>query len=150
MLRLRRGGGRNDGLRRRLVQPDSEVGGAARYGLAALTAKTAKATSWQPDPDGSVYVIEPAGGTICSEGSSSTSAAGIAVYVAALNAKTGGRRSAWNPAPDSSVNALAIGSAAVYAGGAFSIIGGTTPAVLIARQPQDGRRAAVRAGVMSP
>ena len=66
----------------------SRIGGAPRNGLAALDAKSAKAGRWNPDPNGEVSLIEPAGDTVFVAGDFQQVGGKVRAFAAALNAAT--------------------------------------------------------------
>jgi hypothetical protein len=108
----------------------SSIGGQDRNNIAALDASTGLATSWDPYADGSVHalVVSGDGSTVYAGGSFyGIGGAGLANrhYIAAIDAATG-LATAWNPDADYSVYSLAVSGdgSTVYAGGAFSSIGG--------------------------
>ncbi|MCU0425311.1 MAG: IPT/TIG domain-containing protein [Candidatus Kapabacteria bacterium] len=104
----------------------ANIGGQLRNRIAALDAATGNATAWTPHANGNVPVLAVNGTTICAGGS--FTACGIPGrvirnYIAALNEATGAP-TAWNPNANGTVFTLTVNGANVYAGGAFTSIGG--------------------------
>ncbi len=67
--------------------------------------------------------------------------------LAALDPVTGDARAGWNPAPDGAVTALALEDGRLYAGGAFTGIGGATRARLAALDATTGQATAFDAAL---
>jgi hypothetical protein len=107
----------------------STIGGKARGSLAALNPTTGAATSWNPNSDGNVYTLAATESTVYVGGGFSHVGGKARSYIAALNPTTGAAKS-WspdalgNPPRDPAVRALRVSGSNVYAGGAFSSIGG--------------------------
>ncbi|HUW59722.1 MAG TPA: hypothetical protein VMZ06_01850 [Candidatus Bathyarchaeia archaeon] len=113
------------------------VDGVYRNGIAALDAKTGKATDWNPNasatlscPPVEALAVSGDGATVYAGGYFTTIGGQTRNHFAALDAKTG-QATDWNPNPSGggsrqSVSALAMSddSATVYAGGRFTTIGG--------------------------
>jgi trimeric autotransporter adhesin len=99
------------------------IGGKSRSSLAGIDAMTGKATSWNPQPDGTVSDIEGANGTVYVAGDFSSIGGQDRRFVAALDPATGAA-TPWDPHPNSYVNAITVSGSTVYVGGSFSSIGG--------------------------
>ncbi|HET9252354.1 MAG TPA: FlgD immunoglobulin-like domain containing protein [Candidatus Eisenbacteria bacterium] len=113
----------------------STVGGVPRGGIAAVDATTGGVSSWNPNVNGSVYamgIIIPFSlnpPTIVIGGQFTVAGGQPRNNLAALNGSTG-LATSWNPNANASVHSLIVlpttsgGINRVYAGGAFSTIGG--------------------------
>jgi trimeric autotransporter adhesin len=119
----------------------THVGGAAgavRNNLAAIDTSTGQATTWDPNPDGSVNTLALSadgqtmytGGTFTHMGGAAGTPRG---YLAALDANPTGSGAAlpWNPnvsnttvPADAIVDALALYGNTAYVGGVFNNVGG--------------------------
>jgi len=111
------------------------IGGEVRDYIAALEARTGKATAWDPSAGphkssgyGAVLALAVSGETVYAGGDFSSIGGEDRENIAALDASTG-EAAAWNPsAADSvahgAVSALAVSGQTVYAGGYFTSIGG--------------------------
>jgi hypothetical protein len=99
------------------------IGGAWRGDIAAIDARTGKATPWSAHASGSVEALAVSGSTIYAGGWFRRIGGESRKYIAALDAQTG-RPTAWNPGANDSVRALAVSGSTVYAGGFFTVIGG--------------------------
>jgi hypothetical protein len=111
----------------------TQVGGAPRARLAAISAAGGGATSFDPAPDNRVWQVLPApdGATLYVAGNFKTigqSSAADRPYLAALSTTTGDP-SGWRPAPDGDVSALAAAPdwSVIYAGGSFTHVGSQQP-----------------------
>jgi hypothetical protein len=104
------------------------VGGAARRRVARLDGTTGSLdASWNPDASGTVFaLVADASGAIYAGGDFATIGGQARARIARLAGTGAGAADAtWNPAADNTVYALALdGSASLYAGGAFTSIGG--------------------------
>jgi RHS repeat-associated protein len=111
----------------------STVNGASRSNLAMLTASNAALSIWNPGPNNTVSSIVVDGSNQMFIGGSFTTVGGIPrKYIAALHPATGVVLP-WYPTngANAAVVALALGdSGTIYAGGAFSMIGGENHAGL--------------------
>jgi len=120
------------------------VGGQARFHLAALEAATGNATSWNPSPSGApssapnVTQLAVAGGTVYAGGQFTTIGGAARTQLAALDAATG-NATAWNPSPSPALlRALVVAGGTVYAVGTFTSIGGAARSFLAALDPATG------------
>lgn len=101
----------------------SAIGGRKRDNIAALDARTGRATPWNPRANGAVRSLVVAGSTVYVAGNFSKIAHSTRKYIAALDARTG-RATAWNARPNEIVDSLVIHGSSVYVGGAFTMVGG--------------------------
>ena len=105
------------------------VGGEERLRLAALNA-SGTLTSWNPKANGSVDALAVRGTTVYAGGAftkiGAQSTQPTRNRIAALNAMDTGNATSWDPNANERVFALAVDGTTVYAGGRFTIIGGTT------------------------
>ena len=105
----------------------NNIGGQPRNNLAALSTTTGLATSWNPNPNGSVSevrIVSP--GTILVGGSFSNIAATPRNNLASFHLYTG-IISQWNPDMNGPVSTMAANSSDVYAGGSFNSMNGGGP-----------------------
>src|SRR5438128_2631663 len=104
----------------------TSVGGAPRSNVAHILADFT-VSAWNPNADGAVSALAVRGTTVDSGGEFSGGAGQPRSRAAALDAVTG-LATAWNPTATGSsnayVSALAVSGTTVYAGGAFTSIGG--------------------------
>jgi len=109
----------------------TSIGGQNRSFVAALNANSGLATAWNPGADGTVRAFAVSGSTVYAGGAFTSIGGKTRNGIAALDA-SGGAATTWNPNPDNgygngvTVNALAVSGSTVYAGGAFTSIGGKT------------------------
>jgi hypothetical protein len=106
----------------------TSIGGQPRNYIAAINAATGAATSWDPNANNNVAALAlSSDGTTVYAGGDFTSMGGQArSCIAAIDATTG-LATTWNPNAGGTyngVNALAVSGTTIYAGGAFSTIGG--------------------------
>ena len=101
----------------------SEIGGQARYNLAAVDATTGVATAWNPAINGDVYSMVATGSTVYVGGEFSQIGGQVRICLAALDATTG-LATAWAPNPDGWVYNLALRGSTILVGGLFTSIGG--------------------------
>ena len=106
----------------------TQIGGAARNGLAALNYDTGLATSWNPNtgnPDFGygVQAIALTCDAVYFGGNFTNVGGTLRSSIAAVDAATG-LATAWNPNADREVLAMTISGNTVYAGGRFTTIGG--------------------------
>ena len=99
----------------------SSIGGRARQYIAALSAGTGRATSWNPSANGVVYALAVSRSIVYAGGEFSWIGGQKRDNVVALDARTGSA-SAWNPDARNEVGgadvyALAVSRSTVYAGG---------------------------------
>jgi hypothetical protein len=120
------------------------IGGQARFHLAALDAATGAATSWNPNPSGApssapnVTELAVVGGTVYAGGQFTTVGGASRARLAALDAATGSA-TAWNPGPSGGmVHALVVAGGTVYVGGTFTSVGGAMRASLAALDATTG------------
>jgi len=98
------------------------IGEEARNYVAALSTSTGNATSWNPDPDSSVYTMALTGSTLYIGGAFSyLTEGGARGYVAAVNTSTGVATS-WNPDLDDIVLSLFVSGTTLYVGGYFTCL----------------------------
>ncbi|HEY6890052.1 MAG TPA: hypothetical protein VI300_19780, partial [Solirubrobacter sp.] len=98
----------------------SSAGGASRYDLAAIDAKTGDATSWNPTVDWNIDALALSGRTLYVGGSFFKLNGQPRQFIGALDTVTSATTS-WYPGPaDANVYALAVSGKTVYAAGSFS------------------------------
>ena len=122
------------------------IGGRARRYIAALSAGTGRATSWNPGANGVVYALAVSRSIVYAGGEFSSIGGQRRDNLAALNTRSGGA-SAWNPNATNevgaaTVDALAVTGSTVYAGGYFSSIGGEARNAIAALDASTGRATA--------
>ena len=119
----------------------SSIGGQSRNDLAALSASSGLATTWDPEPSATGYATVDAlavsGSTVYAGGLFTSIGGQTRNYIAALDA-TSGLATAWNPDAGGNVSTLAVSGSTVYAGGWFSSIGGQTRTNLAALDASTG------------
>ena len=109
----------------------TSIGGQARSGIAAVSAGSGLATTWNPNAGGGTSLGSPvvalaiSGSTVYAGGWFTTIGGQTRIGIAALNASSG-LATAWNPGTGGIVDAFAVSGATVYAGGTFTAIGGQT------------------------
>ncbi len=107
----------------------SNIGGQARSNIAALDLATGLATAWNPTASAPVNAIVPNGSIVYAGGVFGSIGGQTRNRIAAIDATTG-QPTGWNPNAGGSggaaVKALAVSGSIVYAGGAFTSIGGLT------------------------
>lgn len=96
------------------------IGGQPRRHLAALTGAGA-ATSWNPDPNGSVTALTFKSAGVAAGGFYSTIGGAPRSSLAEIDLGTG-LATAWNPRPNGQVTAIASSGGLIYVGGAFSTV----------------------------
>ena len=104
------------------------IGGQRRNGIAALDARTGKATAWNDHAPSNtdVWTLAVAGQTVYAGGLFSSIGGQHRESLAALDARTG-KATAWNPNHDDMspfIDTLAVRGSTVYVGGDFDSIGG--------------------------
>lgn len=99
------------------------VGGQPRANLAALSATTGLATSWDPHAGSTVLALSASGGTVFAGGYFGSMNGLTRSRLAALDLASG-QATAWNPGANYTVHDLAIQGGMVYAVGEFSGAGG--------------------------
>jgi trimeric autotransporter adhesin len=111
----------------------AQIAGAPRGRLAGFDAGTGALTAFDGRADAAVndLVAGPEGVF-----------AAFGTTLAALDPATGDARAGWNPAPNASVTALALEDGALYAGGAFTTIGGAARARLAVLDATTGQATA--------
>ncbi|MCI0743862.1 MAG: PQQ-like beta-propeller repeat protein [Verrucomicrobia subdivision 3 bacterium] len=118
----------------------TNMGGQIRHGLAALDPATGAATSWNPAPAPAPNSVNSFSALLLS--GTTLYAAGSAINAGRTNAAAfdtvSGAVTAWNPFPNSLVNTLVLGNGVIYAGGAFTRIGGIQMSNLAALDPITG------------
>lgn len=102
------------------------IGGQPRTSIAAVDPSTGLATAWHPDANGSVSVLYRSGTTVYAGGAFTSVGGKSRNRIAALDASAAstGTATAWDPDANGAVNAFAVSGTTVYAGGAFTFIGG--------------------------
>jgi hypothetical protein len=113
------------------------VGGRSRAGLAAIDARTGRATAWDPEADAAATPVAVAGGAVYLTGDFSSAGGRKRRHLAAVDA-TSGRATAWSPRPDGPVSTVAPAGSLVYVGGAFTHVGGQPRGGLAALSAADG------------
>ncbi|MEI6624396.1 MAG: IPT/TIG domain-containing protein, partial [Actinomycetes bacterium] len=103
------------------------VAGATRANLAQVNAAGA-ATSWAPNPDGSVGVVTVSGTTVYVGGQFANLGGAVRSKIGAVNAA--GTATTWNPNANAEVLSLAVSGTTVYVGGYFTTIGGANRSYL--------------------
>ncbi len=104
----------------------TKIGGRARRHIAALDARTGRASAWNPNPNGPyalVFALAVSGSTVYAGGDFTSIGGQARNNIAALDTGSG-RASAWNPNASGGVGALAVSGSTIYAGGGFTSIGG--------------------------
>jgi hypothetical protein len=101
----------------------SNIGGAARGGIAALDPVRGNATTWNPNADGAVATLAVDGQTVYVGGGFSAIGGQTRHYMAALDVQTGAV-TPWAPEPSAEVFSIVVDGMRVYAGGFFLGIGG--------------------------
>lgn len=103
-----------------------QTSSSARNRIAALSASTGDATSWDPNSSGNVNCLAlSASSTIYAGGSFTTIGGQTRNRIAEIN--TGSNTAtAWDPNSNGDVNALLVSGSNVYTGGSFTTIGGNT------------------------
>jgi trimeric autotransporter adhesin len=118
------------------------VGSAFRPGLAHILAGGAVDPAWKPRTDGSVnaLALSPDGARLYAGGAFGAIDGATRNGLVALDAITGEADPGWNPDANGAVNALALSSdgARLYAGGAFTTVGGVTHPRLVALDAATG------------
>ena len=111
-----------------------------RNRIAAIDATGAPIDAWNPNANGAVNALAISGTTVYAGGAFTTIGVTTRNYIAAIDA-TGAPIDAWNPNAQPSgsyVNALAVSGTTIYAGGAFTTIGGQTRNNIAALNASDG------------
>lgn len=99
----------------------TSIGGQSRANLAEITT-AGLATSWSPNPNGTVFDIQELGQTyVCG---SFTVAGGLPRNRIAAFSPTTGAVTSWDPNADDAVDALVFASSYVVLGGKFKHVGG--------------------------
>ena len=112
----------------------SVMGGRDRDALAAVSARTARATEWSPAADDTVQALAVSESTIY-VGGIFDSAGGFARQRLAAFDTGSGAITGWNPGADRAVNALTATGSTIFAGGRFTRIGGRARQHLAALSP---------------
>ncbi|MCW3010233.1 MAG: hypothetical protein JWO90_637 [Solirubrobacterales bacterium] len=103
--------------------PGSVNQSALRNHVAAVDATTGLVQPWNPNPDGAVLKIKPAGSTVFLSGyfgSLSPSVGGGRAQMGAAEVSAGsGALTGWNPKPDGLVTDMALSASQVYLAGTF-------------------------------
>jgi hypothetical protein len=103
------------------------IGGKKRSSLAALDARTGRATQWDPKLEtsfnGVVDALAVSGRTVYVGGGLHRAGGKARHNLAAFDAASG-RVTSWNPGSVGGVDALAVAGSTVYVGGTFRSIGG--------------------------
>ena len=108
----------------------TSIGGRKRANIAALSARTGRATNWNPSARGEpaweddfVSALAVSGSTVYAGGHFTVIGGAERINIAALSARTG-TATVWQPGASRTVFALAVSGSTVYAGGGFDSIGG--------------------------
>jgi hypothetical protein len=123
------------------------IGGQTRSSIAALDARTGKATAWNPKPDKGVFTLAVPGQTVYVAGYFDSIGGQARHGIAALHARTG-NATAWNPQAEHSesasygVPAVAISGSTVYVGGEVTSIGGQPRNCIAAANARTGKATA--------
>ena len=104
----------------------NQVGGQARYALAALDPVSGACLPWNVAMGGDVYALASSGGTLYIGGLFSSAGGLSRSSVAAVDEQTAAVLP-WNPQADWLVDAIAVGSNQVYLGEDFANVGGQPP-----------------------
>jgi hypothetical protein len=121
----------------------TSAGGEPRANLALLDRTSGLATDWAPGADGPVWALALAGTTLYVGGDFSTCGGEPRARLAALSLDDGSAED-WDPGANAEVRALACGvpggagSGIVYAGGAFTRVGGEARTCVAALRPETG------------
>jgi len=107
----------------------TQIAGAARGRLAAFDAVTGALTAFDGRADTAVNDLVAGDEGVF---------AAFGTTLAALDPSTGDARAGWEPAPDAPVSTLALHDGVLYAGGAFTQIGGATRTRLAALDAATG------------
>jgi hypothetical protein len=131
-----------DGSRVYLGGTFTAVGGSDRYGLAAVDVGTAALQAWSPSLGspypGTLYDIEPAGGTVYVAGDFTTVAGATRRGAAAIDANTGAATS-WDPHTTAGASTVAVSGGTAYVGGYFAGLGGVARNKLAQIDPTTGQ-----------
>jgi beta-propeller uncharacterized protein DUF5122 len=103
----------------------SQVGGAARNGLAHILSDGSVDPSFNPDPNGTVLALAVSGSTVYAGGRFDQIGGASRNRIAALDATTGAATD-WNPNASGTVDAIAVSGSVVYVAGGFESVGGQT------------------------
>lgn len=95
------------------------IGGADRNNIAALSATTGSATSWDPNANGEVNALAVSGSRVYAGGSFNVIGGAARNCIAALGVSTG-HATSWDPNANGLVNVIAVSGSTVYAGGNFA------------------------------
>ena len=101
----------------------SSIGGQARSSIAALSAATGAATTWDPNVSGTIYVLTVFDTTVYVGGSFTNIGGAVRNNAAALDVVSG-LSTTWDPNLGGAVKALTVFDTLVYAAGAFTCAGG--------------------------
>jgi hypothetical protein len=111
----------------------TQIAGAARGRLAAFDTGTGALTAFDGQADAAVNdLVAGAEGVFAAFGTT----------LAALDPATGAARAGWNPSPNAPVTTLALQDGSLYAGGAFTSIGGAPRTRLAALDATTGQATA--------
>ena len=100
----------------------TNIGGAARNRIAALSVTSGLATAWNPNADASINALGVAGSTVFAGGDFTSIGGQARSKVASLDG-TSGVATSWNPSASGSVYALAVSGSVAFVGGFFDVIG---------------------------
>jgi len=116
------------------------IGGQARNHVAALDTTSGDATTWNPGADGTVYALAVSGSTVYAGGEFTTIGGQSSNHLAALDATSGAADTTFaaNASANNDILALAVSDSTVYAGGAFTTIGGQSSNYLAALDATSG------------
>jgi hypothetical protein len=137
----------------------SSVGGEARENLAALNSSN-EVSSWNPSANKAVKTLVVSASTIFVGGEFTSAGGETRERLAAICATAkcegevaAGKATAWNPKANGIVETLAISGTTVYAGGAFTEVGGSSRerlAAICATAKCEGEVAAGKATAWNP
>ena len=114
-------------------------GGRPRHKIAALSASTGNATSWNPNANNPVNSIIVSGSYVYTGGYFSIIGGQSRNYIARLSASTG-NATTWNPNAENWLYDMALGGSTLYVAGSFVDIGGTPRRYLAAIDTTTGNR----------
>jgi hypothetical protein len=114
------------------------IGGKTRHGIAALDARTGKATAWNPHCDNQVLTLAMFGHAVYAGGIFNSIGGQTRHGIAALDARTAGRP---RRTPTPTTKYPPVSGQTVYVGGKFTAIGGQPRNGIAALDARTGREA---------
>ena len=114
------------------------TGEVARNHAAAFNLSTNTLLSWNPNANGIVQTIAPAGSTIYLGGSFTQLAGKAHARLAAVDAITGVASTTWKPTVDAQVLTVTVSGSLLYAGGSFTTVDGASHPYLAALNTSNG------------